>query len=52
MRNDNTAGERQGDTAAAKKPWTTPALDIFQASSAENQPFNPNRGDSVTSCGS
>lgn len=52
MRNDHTAGERQSDGAAAKKPWTTPALDIYEASDAENQPFSPNQGDGVTSCGS
>lgn len=52
MRNDQTAVEQQSDIAAAKKPWTTPALDIFEASDAENQPFSPNRGDGVTSCGS
>ncbi len=52
MRDDNRAGERQMDNAAVKKPWTTPALDIFEASDAENQPFSPNRGDGVTSCGS
>lgn len=52
MRNDQPAGERRPDAAAAKKPWTTPALDTYPAGSAENQPFSPNRGDGVTSCGS
>ncbi len=52
MRDENAAGVRQSGTAAAKKPWTAPALDIFEASDAQNQPFSPNRGDGVTSCGS
>jgi hypothetical protein len=52
MRDDHTAGERQSETAAVKKPWTTPALDVFQALEAENQPFGPNQGDGVTGCGS
>lgn len=52
MRNDHPASERQAETASAKKPWTAPALDIFEAADAENQPFSPNRGDGVTGCGS
>lgn len=52
MRNDHTHGERQSDSVATKKPWTAPALDTYEASDAENQPFGPNRGDGVTGCGS
>jgi len=52
MRNDHAAGERTLESAAVKKPWTTPALDIYEASDADNQPFSPNQGDGVTSCGS
>jgi hypothetical protein len=52
MRNDHSAAEIGSDPAAAKKLWTPPALDTYPAGSAENQPFSPNRGDGVTSCGS
>lgn len=52
MREDHSASERQPDGLGTKKPWTAPALDTYEASDAQNQPFSPNRGDGVTSCGS